>query len=250
MKNFVKALLCTMLIIAAVCVQAQITFTVPRPIKKTYVVSQSHGKLNYTINNGVRRNYRMTEVDTMVINLSPLKVYRFNEEWQGCRPKGSIKYVPSKGNSNDFAELMIKFNKEHRKLRWIIGVGDEIIYEYEGNISVATKNGMLTYIIRDGKRIEFERHPVMIYHQTVEERSVWLWNLNGSKTIPEPGYGVLLKTKEKESKRVEAPSPSVRKKAKLNNQDFARLQRQLLKSGWTLMALASNVSEIVYYYEK
>ncbi len=246
MKKYAAALLCAMFALLASVLQAQITIVRPPKITQTYVVSQSEGKLNYTVNNGVRKNYRVVEIDTVFVDVPPLKVYLFNPAWQ-ITATGSKAYEakPRQGNPNDFAQLIVKFNKERRKIRWMVGCGEEMLYQYEGDVLVATKKGMLSYIIRNGKREEYRHSPAVVYRQEIIECYVYPWSDWQDK---EPHYVSLALLPE--DKVTTSQNAQAEKAKALDDQDFAKLQKKLSASGWNLIRIDHNNSEVIYYYEK
>lgn len=227
MKKFLLTLLSAMILV--VSAQAQISILPrPKPIKQTYVVSVTNGNLNYTINNGKRITYKVDEDLILPSPLPPKIVYVFNPEWDKI-PTQEVQEQLKRDN-HDFAKMMMAFNRERRKLTAIIGVGQDVVFTYTGSIIVGTKNGRLSYIIRNGTRENYEPEPVVAPQQIIY-RSAYGWQYGDFCSI------VTAPAKEKVVFQT-------------NPNDFAQLWQKLNREKWQLVAQCSNNSELIYYFER
>lgn len=242
MKKIILALLSAMFVFEVNPAKAQISIP-PRPkaIKQTFIVSVRSGNLNYVINNGIRTNYRVAPDPVPESPLPPKIVYLLNPEWQVLPPEAPAVKAP-KRDSNDFAALVLKFNRERRKLKWIIGTGNEKVYLYDDGkggrtaetVEVGTRGGKLSYIIRDGKRENFEVVP-QPKPQKIIYRPVYIWhNFYFQQPNGQP--------KEAKSKPEWKP--------KQNRHDYAQLKLKLQKERWQLLVASGGGNEIIYYYER
>lgn len=247
MKKFMQAMLWTMAFFCMLPVCAQISIPKPPPpVKKTYILSESGGRLNYTISDGKRTAYGMSGEVVEIVWLEPEKVYLF------CPGLSETVISVAQDNAGDtvigdtdnFAKLLQQFNRERRRLKRIIGSGSEIRYEFGAGKTAASKSpvlvgvekGVLSYIIQDGRRKSFSPP------QRIIRRYRPVWNC--------PAY--CRRTGQWQAPLLYSASlPETEKRpSAADDNSFAAFRQWLEKTGWKLLAVDGNSVEAVYYYEK
>ncbi len=237
MKKFLWVLLCAIFICLTEVCYGQITIQPrPKPIKKTYVVSQTDGCLNYTINNGERKVFRAPDYSN-VVDLTTPKFCFLHPQWYPSLPfeeadTTKVVFCLSESNPNDFAKLILQFNKEKKSLMTITGYGPDIVYEYSGGILVGTRNGVLSYIIRNGKREVFKHLEPILYKKPDSSQ---IGDIHCQQQT-------LYERSDPDVVNTILPTP--------DENDFAVLYRQLLRTGWRIVAKTGNNYELVYYFQK
>jgi len=236
MRKILLGLLCAIFVCLSENGYGQISIPPrPKPIKKTYVVSQTDGRLNYTIYNGERKVFRVSDYSS-VVDLTTQKYCFWHPQWYPSLPLEAADttstFCLSESNPNDFAKLILQFNRERKSLTTMTGYGPDIVYEFSGGILVGTRNGVLSYIIRNSKREVFKHLEPILYKKSDSSR---IWDIYcQQQTLNERSGSDVVNTT--------LPTP--------DEDDFAALYRQLLRTGWRIAAQTGNNHEMVYYFQK
>lgn len=199
-----------------------------RKVVQNQVISQTDGKLNYIVENGNRKTFRMAADlrDTMAM---PFRYETLFISIVFSPPiiRDDLEKYPSE---NDFAQEIKNLAVQGKSPVRIYPEGENIVYEFKGGLLIAAKRGTLSYVIKDGVLTSYDRPRRPFYNSLP-----WIYQkMRGlfPQTIPfQPSFW------EQASKDGD-------------ENDFAQYYGKMLVQGWRVVFVSANSKETIYYLEK